>query len=744
LEEISPIKHIATRGKGSSLKLVKSLQLPVIAFRQAYVIAYDYSLIILKRTYVFLSINKIKNLPNPSRFGLKRKILRSFLRTLAVVIIPVGLVRLIYIKFDSFFSRGQSREKNVRIRFGNMDTAVVIFSPIDWFYRYQRPQNLADAFSKIGKLVFYINPTVEYKAGFQDEIYSEQIEGVWVCTIRSSFRRKSFYIGVDGFPQELAESVGRLIEDLISTKASSSALLLVQQPSWWPLVERLQGNQLVFDCMDFHAGFAEIEPLNISLESSLDSSSDQIIVTSEFLATSKRAKMSGSKQMKVIRNGVDVSRFASSSTSEQREVVGYFGALAEWFDIDLMDRLISENQQLRFEIIGLVSNPQIRDELGKYGNVTFLGEFPNEELPGLVCSWAVGLIPFKLSPLILATNPVKMYEYAAMGIPTVATHIPEVELASNDVSGIYVSKDFDEFNANLQLAMNLSDEDRQELTTWARNQDWSQRAAEILEHTQILPKVSVIVLMWNQGLMTLRCLQSLIHRSDYNNLEIIVIDNDSKPQESVIVTNWLDAHVSHKIKYIKNAENLGFAAGNNAGLSEATGDYLVILNNDTEVSPGWIWRSLKHFYRNSNLGILGPSTNNCGNEGRVKLLGNPNDWLSEVVPRFNFRVPHLLEVNTAAFFCVFIPRKVYEEVGMISTDYGRGYFEDDDYCRRVQSLGYQIGIARDVFVYHKMGASFNLMEDSEKTRLFNENKAIYEAKWGKWIPHSYALDSDQS
>lgn len=664
--------------------------------------------------------------------------------TLAVVIIPVGLIRLIYIKFNSFFSRGQSREKNVRIRFGEIDSAIVIFAPIDWGYRRQRPQNLADAFSKTGKVVFYINPTVEYKSGFYDEIHSEQIEGIWICTIRSSFRRKSFYIGVEGLPQALAESLGRLIEDLVSTKASSSALLLVQQPSWWPLVERLQGNQVVFDCMDFHAGFADIDPLNVSLESLLDTSSDQIIVTSEFLATNKKMQTDDSRQVKVIRNGVDANKFGVGSKSKHKCVVGYFGALAEWFDIDLMDRLIIENQQLKFEIIGLISNPEIKYQLEKHGNVVFLGEVPNEELPTLVAGWSVGLIPFVLSPLILATNPVKMYEYATMGIPIVATDIPEVELASKEVSGIYVSKSFDEFNSNLHLAMNLSDQNLEELMNWGKNQDWSQRAAALLEHTKVLPRVSVIVLMWNQGLITLRCLQSLIDRSDYSNLEIILVDNNSKPQESVIVTNWLDAHASHKIKYIKNAENLGFAAGNNVGLSTATGDYLVVLNNDTEVSPGWIWRSLKHFYRNSNLGILGPSTNNCGNEGRVKLRGNPNDWLSEVVPRFNFRVPHLLEVNTAAFFCVFIPRKVYEEVGMISTDYGRGYFEDDDYCRRVQALGYQIGIARDVFVHHKMGASFNLLEDSEKTRLFNQNKAIYEAKWGKWIPHSYAIDSDQS
>ena len=59
-------------------------------------------------------------------------------------------------------------------------------------------------------------------------------------------------------------------------------------------------------------------------------------------------------------------------------------------------------------------------------------------------------------------------------------------------------------------------------------------------------------------------------------------------------------------------------------------------------------------------------------------------------------------------------------------------------------MGLMIGIARDVFVHHKMGASFDLLKNSEKTQLFIENKAKYEAKWGKWVPHTYAFDADQS
>lgn len=719
-------------------------QLTAAVLKHAYVISYDYCLIITKRIYSKLTTNQLTAAPVPRSFRRAGNPSKSFLSALAFFLIPLGASRLFYLKFKVFFSKKRQNENSMRIRFNNFDQAIVFFAPIDWRYRHQRPQNLAEAFNKLGKQVFYINPTVEYKSGPHDDIFVEQINGIWICTIRSSFHRKNFYIGVAGIPHQIVESVAKQIEDLLARKTSSSALLLVQQPSWWPLVERLQGNQILFDCMDLHSGFSVIDPLNMSLETFLDESSDQIVVTSEFLAKKKTAEQGFFKPINLIRNGVDSMRFAIDSKSETKNVVGYFGALAEWFDLELMEWLVGANQDLKFEIIGLVTNSEIEFRLRKYNNIVFYGEVPNRDLPTLVAGWGAGLIPFKLSPLIIATNPVKLYEYAAMGIPSVATDIPEVALVSSELTGVFASKSFDEFNKNLHMALNLNDKDREELRIWSKKQDWSHRAAAILEHSSDLPKVSVIVLMWNQGLMTLRCLLSIVERSDYPNLEIILVDNNSKPEESAIVTNWLDRISVHKIKYIRNSENLGFAEGNNVGLREARGDYLVILNNDTEVSPGWIWRSLKHFYRNPNLGILGPSTNNCGNEARVKLRGNPNDWLSEVIPRFNFRIPKLIEANTVAFFCVFIPRNVLEKVGMLATEYKRGYFEDDDYCRRVQSMGYKIGIARDIFVHHKLGASFDLLEDSEKTKLFNENKAVYEAKWGKWVPHKYSLDSDQS
>ena len=655
---------------------------------------------------------------------------------------PLFGVRLCY-SFVKNFKFRRTVEFFFRTKIETESKSYLFLGPIDWEYRRQRPQNLAEKLSKNGKDVFYINPTIRYHSKSNSKLAFKKLDGVNVLTFHSNYNRRSYYVGIKSIPTDLAEEFARLLEDMLAKSANFSTTVIIQQPGWWEVASLLSGNQIVFDCMDLHSGFQNINEHIDEVEDKTDIISDQVIVTSSKLLEIKCSK--SPDKTTLIRNGVEFAHFTfiDGSMHEAEVVIGYFGAVAEWFDTELIGNLAKNNPRIRIEIIGLVSDAQVAIELSPYLNVVFFGEIPNSELPSRITKWRAGLIPFKISPLIVATNPVKMYEYAASGLPVLATAIPEVQIVSNSILGIYAASTLEDFQKNLMSALELPFSTRLKLREWAKTQSWENRVEDLLKVIDQSPKVSIIVLMWNQGVLTMNCLKSIYDRSDYKNLEVILVDNGSNLEESVIVTNWIKNENNNQTRYVRNEENLGFAAGNNVGLNLATGDFVVVLNNDTEVTPGWIWRSLKHFSANPRLGILGPSTNNCGNEARVVLRNHDGNWLQEVIPRFGFRELRPIPATTVAFFCVFISREVLDKIGFISEEYGKGYFEDDDYCRRVQAAGYEISIARDIFVYHQMSASFDLLGDSVKAELFKTNKAIYESKWGRWVPHTYNFDEDQ-
>ena len=629
------------------------------------------------------------------------------------------------------FRRSSHRSKNV----------IFVFGPIDWDFRKQRPQQMSLEFAKLGFQVFYLNPTLKASVLKRQSIQVKVEEDVHIATI--NWLGKSKYVGISAITSDESELIARVIDDFMSRNGISSASFIFQQPGWANLASRLSGNKIIFDCMDLHKGFDEISVDIVELEAKLISNSDHVIVSSANLRDEVR-NISGVSPY-LVRNGVNLQDFKPSKMHqpENKVVIGYYGAIAHWFDADLVSLVADKFRQNKIQLIGEVSDLSIKEKLEKYPNIEFVGEVPYVDLPDYISNWSVGLIPFQISPLTLATNPVKIYEYSAAGIPTVSTALPEVIDIAGNVGPIQVAHNSQEFIKSIEAAMQFSPTELLALSTWSEGHSWEIRARELADHLTSDVRVSIVVLMWNKSSMTIRCLASILDRSDYENLEIIVVDNDSDIQESESVVNWISEFGDGKVVYIRNDSNLGFAAGNNVGLKAATGEYLVLLNNDTEVTPGWLWRGLKHFRKDSSLGLLGPSTNNCGNEARVLLRGDSQDWLEEVIPRFGFREPNSFNVSTVAFFCVIIPRNVFTDVGYLSEEYGRGYFEDDDYCRRVELKGFKISIARDLFVYHEMGASFGVLPSEEQQHLFNRNKAIYEEKWGKWTPHAYAIDEDQ-
>jgi GT2 family glycosyltransferase len=160
-----------------------------------------------------------------------------------------------------------------------------------------------------------------------------------------------------------------------------------------------------------------------------------------------------------------------------------------------------------------------------------------------------------------------------------------------------------------------------------------------------------------------------------------------------------------------------------------------MLNNDTQVTSGWLQTLINHLRSDKSIGMIGPVTNNIGNEACIKIRYQNAAKMHHKSRKYSLdHMGELLPIRTLAFFCVMLPRSVYEIVGPLDEAFGRGFFEDDDYCRRIDKAGLRLVCAEDVFIHHELSASFNKL-GKERQALLEKNRKIYEAKWGPWIPH---------
>jgi GT2 family glycosyltransferase len=442
-----------------------------------------------------------------------------------------------------------------------------------------------------------------------------------------------------------------------------------------------------------------------------------------------------------VRNGCDPKHFRDAPEQVHRDprgrrTIGYYGAIAEWFDVNLVRSVARAHPDARVLLVGN-DTVAAKDQLSDCPNVEFTGEVPYAQLPAYLHAFDVCLLPFKVVPLTLATNPVKVYEYLAAGKPVVAVDLPEIaqfgELVRN-------AREPDQFVAAVSAAL-LEPPTADVIASrrdFAADQSWTARAAEIDDALKAVsePRVSVIVLTYNNLALTQQCLGSLERASDYANLELIVVDNASTDGSR----EWLREYAGRNpaMRLVLNDENLGFAAGNNVGLAQATGEYLVVLNNDTQVTHGWVRTLLQHFRRSPRLGLLGPVTNNIGNEAKIDIEYATPDEMAKRTADYTLRHGGRRHpLRTAAFFCVMLRAAVYKQVGGLCEEFGIGFFEDDDYCRRVEAAGWEIACAEDAFVHHELSASFGKLPNEQRQKLFEQNLRIYESKWGKWEPHRY-------
>jgi len=163
-----------------------------------------------------------------------------------------------------------------------------------------------------------------------------------------------------------------------------------------------------------------------------------------------------------------------------KPIIGYYGALAPWLDGKLMNSVSKKRKDLEFVYIGPDYNDG-KKNFKKYPNVHFLGAKEYRQLPDYALHFDCAIIPFGLGEIAKSTSPVKLFEYMAMGLPTVCTRdLDECKGYKN----VFISKNAAEFERYLDKAIKEKtiDSSRQILLSSAKQNTWEQRAKDMVNY----------------------------------------------------------------------------------------------------------------------------------------------------------------------------------------------------------------------------------------------------------------------
>lgn len=237
--------------------------------------------------------------------------------------------------------------------------------------------------------------------------------------------------------------------------------------------------------------------------------------------------------------------------------------------------------------------------------------------------------------------------------------------------------------------------------------------------------LDVVIPVYRGVAETMACLASVL-ASLPRGSRLIVVD-DGSPEVELSVA--LDGVVRHRrIRLIRHSTNRGFPAAANAGMAEAAGRDVVLLNSDTLVPPGWIERLRAAAYSEAGIGTVTPLTNN----GTIVSVPDPRGGntmpdlpgtvaLNAIAERVNGN--RTADIPVGVGFCLYLRRDCLDDVGVFREDvFAQGYGEENDFCLRARQRGWRSVAALGVYVAHAGATSFG----AARTHLIRRNADLVE------------------
>ena len=231
------------------------------------------------------------------------------------------------------------------------------------------------------------------------------------------------------------------------------------------------------------------------------------------------------------------------------------------------------------------------------------------------------------------------------------------------------------------------------------------------------PLVSIIILNYNAGNLLIDCVESIL-RTKYENIEIILVDNNSKDNSHLECKKKFE-----RISLIQNSKNLGFCEGNNVGIRSAKGEFVIIINPDTVVTDLWIDEFLKA-YRKKGDGIYQPKVISLEDKKTVLSTGNEIQlfgfgFAKNKGSRIKEESTKIEKITYASGTCIFTKKKVLEKIGMFDP-FLFLYHDDLDLSWRAALLKIDSFYVPSVTIFHK--ESYNFQWSSKKFFWLERNR----------------------
>lgn len=256
------------------------------------------------------------------------------------------------------------------------------------------------------------------------------------------------------------------------------------------------------------------------------------------------------------------------------------------------------------------------------------------------------------------------------------------------------------------------------------------------------PDVSILVINWNAGPLTLECVRQLWANTEGLRYEIVIVDNGSDEANLVPVRN-----VGPGVRLLELGKNRFFGEANNIAAEASHGRYLCLLNNDAFVQPGWLTAMVGELERDPRIGAVGPLflfPNGIIQEagGAIDENGFPVRFgRGETQAHVEFLVPREVDYVSAAA-CV-MPRELFMEVGGFDLAYEPAYYEDADLCFKVRAMGRVVQYCPEARVVHIEGAAANHNPAAEARRnaLGDLNRDKFVSRWGRFLKSRATADA---